>query len=214
MPRKTNKAKLVTLSPREIPDDNDDNPFIRLVTLLDRHAEVFASPADLATAIELYGVYGWDRYGRYKKFSADSPEAQEALSLIEDVYAYEQDPHHDDVDQQHPLDQIAGSNHPYQRYGWATKALPDFDRIRSVQPQPQQPPLENSRTERTYLNIIGGLLELILSKTPSGKPNSLFSSQAAVVDSLLAHFPKKAGLSKRTLDAKFAIAKQSLSQSD
>lgn len=66
------------------------------------------------------------------------------------------------------------------------------------------------RAETTYLNIIGGLLGLLLGKSPSGNPYSSFKTQAAVIAALLGNYPAKAGLSERTLQQKFAEAKSRL----
>ena len=66
------------------------------------------------------------------------------------------------------------------------------------------------RAEATYLTIIGALLELALGKTPAGKPQSVFESQAAIIDTLLAHHAKKPGISKTTLEKKFADARRRL----
>jgi len=66
------------------------------------------------------------------------------------------------------------------------------------------------RAETTYLNIIGGLLMLMFGQTPAGRPQSVYASQAAVIDALQATFPGLAGLSQRTLEEKFAAAKRSL----
>ncbi|WP_343626049.1 hypothetical protein [Roseateles puraquae] len=66
------------------------------------------------------------------------------------------------------------------------------------------------RAEATYLNIIGALLELVLGKTPAGKPHSVFTSQAAIIDALLAHHADKPGISKTTLEGKFAEARRRL----
>lgn len=66
------------------------------------------------------------------------------------------------------------------------------------------------RAETTYLNIIGAMLELMLGKSPGGQRYSTFTSQAAVMSTLLAHFEGKPGLSARTLEEKFAAAKRSL----
>lgn len=66
------------------------------------------------------------------------------------------------------------------------------------------------RAEATYLTIIGALLELVLGKTPAGKPQSVFESQAAVIDALIARNPNAPGISKTTLEAKFAEAKRRL----
>lgn len=66
------------------------------------------------------------------------------------------------------------------------------------------------RAELTYLNIIGGLLELMLGKTPSGKSQSAYEDQAAIISALLVHHKGKSGIAKRTLEEKFAAAKRSL----
>jgi len=66
------------------------------------------------------------------------------------------------------------------------------------------------RAESTYLNIIGAMLDLMLSKSPGGQPYSTFVSQAAIISALLAHHEGKSGISARTLEEKFAAAKRSL----
>jgi hypothetical protein len=67
------------------------------------------------------------------------------------------------------------------------------------------------RSELVYLHIIGALLKLLLGCSPSGKPHSVFRSQAAIVSALTAYFESVPGITKRTLDEKFAAAKRSLS---
>ncbi|MEA9979311.1 MULTISPECIES: protein kinase [unclassified Pseudomonas] len=66
------------------------------------------------------------------------------------------------------------------------------------------------KSETTYQNIIGGLLGLMLSQTPAGKPQSAFSSQASIISALLAYHEGKPGISATTLETKFAEAKRSL----
>jgi len=68
------------------------------------------------------------------------------------------------------------------------------------------------RSETGYLHVIGALLETLLGSSPAGKPNSVFDSQAAIVDSITAHYEGTRGLSKRSLDEKFAAARRSLSR--
>lgn len=70
-----------------------------------------------------------------------------------------------------------------------------------------------SRAETTYLNIIGGLLALMLGKSPAGNPQSVFDNQAAIISALLAHHADKPGIAQRTLEEKFAAAKRSLTGS-
>jgi hypothetical protein len=73
-----------------------------------------------------------------------------------------------------------------------------------------KPSVLDTRAETTYLNIIGGLLDLMLGKTPAGKAQSVYDNQAAVINALLAHYEGKPGVARRTLEEKFAAAKRSL----
>lgn len=66
------------------------------------------------------------------------------------------------------------------------------------------------RSETTYLNIIGGLLGLMLGKSPAGTAQSTFANQSAIISTLLAHYDGKPGISARTLEEKFASSKRSL----
>jgi hypothetical protein len=68
----------------------------------------------------------------------------------------------------------------------------------------------NPKAETTYLNIIGGLLDLMLGTTPNGNRQSVYESQSAIISALLAHHGGKQGISDRTLEEKFAAAKRSL----
>ncbi len=60
--------------------------------------------------------------------------------------------------------------------------------------------------------IIGALLAVILGKSEKGQPQSIFVNQAAVVDTITTLFPNVPGLSKRTLDRKFAEARRNFCQ--
>lgn len=66
------------------------------------------------------------------------------------------------------------------------------------------------RAETTYLNIVGAMLELMLGKSDAGRAHSIFTSQAAIIDALTGHNPNKDGISKTTLEAKFADARRRL----
>jgi hypothetical protein len=67
-----------------------------------------------------------------------------------------------------------------------------------------------ARAETSYLNIIGGLLGLMLGKSPSGKPQSVFESQGMVISAMLGHFPAKPGISDSNLEKYFAEANRSI----
>jgi hypothetical protein len=66
------------------------------------------------------------------------------------------------------------------------------------------------RSETAYLNIIGALLALLLGKSASGKPNSVFSNQTAVIAAILHHFEGCYGLGERTLQDKLPKARKIL----
>jgi len=68
----------------------------------------------------------------------------------------------------------------------------------------------SERSEATYLHIIGGLLMLLLGRSPSGKPYSSFTTQESVINALVEQHGTLAGISERTLLAKFAAAKRTL----
>ncbi len=66
------------------------------------------------------------------------------------------------------------------------------------------------RSEATYLHIVGGLLGVLLGRSASGKPNSSFRNQEAIINALLAEHGDRLGISERTLEAKFAAAKRAI----
>ncbi|EIF29938.1 hypothetical protein BCh11DRAFT_05398 [Burkholderia sp. Ch1-1] len=70
------------------------------------------------------------------------------------------------------------------------------------------------RSESTYLNIVGGLLTLLLGKSPGGVPYSSFETLESVINALVAHYGDHAGISERTLWSKFAAAKRHLQSQD
>jgi hypothetical protein len=67
-----------------------------------------------------------------------------------------------------------------------------------------------ARAETTYLNIIGGLLGLMLGKSPAGVQQSVFQNQGAIISALLAHHGHKPGISDSNLEGKFAEANRSI----
>lgn len=62
----------------------------------------------------------------------------------------------------------------------------------------------SERERQTLLNIIGVLLELIQT------PKTERDSEAKVIKEMVDNYPDKQGISKRTLEEKFAAAKKSL----
>ena len=70
----------------------------------------------------------------------------------------------------------------------------------------------SEKEERKYLNIIGALVNLILSKSPNQQRYSIFDSQGAIISALLGHYSSKQGISSSTLENKFSAANKSLKE--
>jgi hypothetical protein len=60
------------------------------------------------------------------------------------------------------------------------------------------------RAETSYLNTVGALLELLLTKGTTARGS--FPSEAAVITAIRERHPKTPGLSQRALEERFAQA--------
>lgn len=69
------------------------------------------------------------------------------------------------------------------------------------------------RERNTYQNIIGGLLGLMLGKTPAGKSQSVFENQGMVIAAMLGNYPGTPGVSDSNLEKYFAEANRSIKAS-
>ncbi|ODT82148.1 MAG: hypothetical protein ABS69_05310 [Nitrosomonadales bacterium SCN 54-20] len=69
------------------------------------------------------------------------------------------------------------------------------------------------RSEKTYLNIIGGLLALMLGKSPAGKPQSSFENQGAIISAMLGHYGHVKGMGDSNLEKIMAEANKTLKDS-
>ncbi|WP_282361565.1 hypothetical protein [Pseudomonas sp. PS01300] len=61
--------------------------------------------------------------------------------------------------------------------------------------------------------ILGSVLTVTVGKTSNGQIQSIYETQSALVDTILTQFPTIPGLSKTTLDRKFAEARRVFAQS-
>lgn len=113
----------------EIPDDENGNPFMTLGELIKSKISV----GTLASAIEQYGIYTWDRFGRFGK--ACDADRERALDLLEAQHKWEADPDAERCDDpRSPLEQYNDLwDSPFDRFGWAAKVPPPFDNIRQSQ---------------------------------------------------------------------------------
>ncbi|WP_460421658.1 hypothetical protein [Pseudomonas sp. ZL2] len=72
--------------------------------------------------------------------------------------------------------------------------------------------IPSETSEVMHNTLIGAMLEATLGKTKSGKMQSIYPSQAALVQAILLRFPGVDGLSKSTIDRRFADARRHLAQ--
>lgn len=70
----------------------------------------------------------------------------------------------------------------------------------------------SGHSKASFLNVIGALVNTILGSSQAGRKHSIFDSQAAIVDSITAHYGDVVGLNKRSLDEKFAAGRRSLAK--
>ena len=85
--------------------------------------------------------------------------------------------------------------------------------VDNLSKQTQAASAVDPRSETTYLNIIGAMLDIVLGKSPAGQKHSIYDNQGAVISALLAYHEGKQGISSRTLEQKFADSKRSLNAS-
>ncbi|AUA33376.1 hypothetical protein CWR53_12620 [Pseudomonas sp. SGAir0191] len=67
-------------------------------------------------------------------------------------------------------------------------------------------------SEGTHNLLVGALLDVTLGKSKNGQLQSIYPSQAALVEAITIRFPGMGGLSKHTIDRRFADARRHLAQ--
>ncbi|WP_454455291.1 ATP-binding protein [Thauera phenylacetica] len=100
---------------------------------------------------------------------------------------------------------------------WAAETIREMDAMRgerdSLRAMVEKASAPGGRSEKTYLNIIGGLLALMLGKSPSGKSQSSFENQGAVISAMLAHYGHIKGMGDSNLEKIMADANKTLKES-
>lgn len=71
----------------------------------------------------------------------------------------------------------------------------------------EQSPL-SERSACGYESVIGAMLQVIFGQTPTGKSYSVFENQESLVTAIVAHCGHVRGISKRSLDNKFAAGRR------
>ncbi|MCX2684631.1 hypothetical protein OO306_03595 [Pseudomonas sp. DCB_AW] len=72
--------------------------------------------------------------------------------------------------------------------------------------------IPSEASEGTHNMLVGTMLEVTLGKSKDGRVQSIYTSQSALVEEITRRFPGQPGLSKSTLDRRFADARRYLAQ--
>ncbi|MNH12980.1 hypothetical protein D3C79_725370 [compost metagenome] len=72
--------------------------------------------------------------------------------------------------------------------------------------------IPSETSEAMHNTLIGAMLDTTLGKNQNGKMQSIYPSQAALVQTILLRFPGVNGLSKSTIDRRFADARRLIAQ--
>ncbi|WP_339467112.1 hypothetical protein [Pseudomonas capeferrum] len=67
-------------------------------------------------------------------------------------------------------------------------------------------------SEDTHNMLMGAMLEVTVGKSKEGRTQSIYKSQSALVEEITRRFPKLSGLSKSTIDRRFADARRLITQ--
>ncbi|MFD0666107.1 hypothetical protein ACT80S_00160 [Ramlibacter sp. MAHUQ-53] len=169
--------------------------------------------ATLASAIEQHGIWGFDRFGRFKHFApAKDPQKQaQELGEVFDALAanYAASLEHDELV---PVENLWGTE-VYCRFGWPQGKEPDFVAIAAGQgPAPRPAHVQRAADAKRAANdlrLIGALMDFIRGDyTPQPHPH--YANQAQLIELLTTKMAGYPGFSKRKLEATFAQARRAL----
>lgn len=173
--------------------------------------------ATLADAIEKNGIYGWDRFGRYKKFDAkctghDGAKYQAVLDRLAEQYQWSSDDI-PDMERQSPVEEAEDfpdySSVLY--WGWPSELVPDFASIAQKaadNPAPPKRNRSNPKGDNHSMRLVGALLEIIDGTILESK-HPRFKSSQNLAQILEEKYGRRIG-SAESLAKKFTDARQAL----
>ena len=129
----------------EEPSD-EGNPFCSVRQLL----AIGETVGELANAIEADGIYTWDRFGRYRKYSVGTVEVKRCLDLLANEFELRMSGLSANNADENFEDQL-------EEFGWAASVLP-AQQAGSMRSDRFAPPELRERERTTLLLIISALV--------------------------------------------------------
>lgn len=170
--------------------------------------------AIVSAAEDLGFIHGFDRYGRFRRFTfnqdKDKTDIEKALNdLVDDLNFYSDIYKHD----LEPRD-LEDPFHRLQRYGWLIDQPIDFKKYESDDSVPPMPvPKTSRKKESNELRLIGALVSCLCGQEKQGASRENINSEANLIRFMEKRFNGYPGFSKRSLEEKFASAKNLLDNS-
>ena len=164
--------------------------------------------AIVSAAEDLGFIHGFDRYGRFRRFTfnqdKDKTDIEKALNDLVDDLNYYSDIYKQDLD---PRD-LDDPFHPLQRYGWLVDQPIDFKKYESDDSDPLMPSSKTSKKkESNELRLIGALVSCLCGEEKQAALREVEKGDASLIRFLEKRFNGYPGFSKRSLEEKFASAK-------
>ena len=134
------------------------------------------APGALVEVIELLGITGFDRSGRWKKFAPKDRQAIEAVEALEWFYAQEGD---DPV----AFENRMSPSHALYRYGWSIDSMPPLKDIRDGMERLTAPSGMHKQLNSS-LTLIGALAGMLLGVTGRAA-HPEFNTKQKILDHLV-----------------------------
>ena len=188
---------------------------MEFLTFYDILEKKMATHGAIVSAAEDLGfICGFDRFGRFRRFTfnqdKDKTDIEKALNDLVDDLNYYSDIYKHDLD---PRD-LDDPFHPLQRYGWLVDQPIDFKKYESDDSDPLMPSSKTSKKkESNELRLIGALVSCLCGQEKQGASRENINSEANLIRFLETRFDGYPGFSKRSLEEKFASAKNLLDNS-
>jgi hypothetical protein len=186
--------------------------FLSFYDILERNKATHG--AIVSAAEDLGFFYGFDRFGRFRRFTfkADKDKLNIEKALDHLVYDFK---YYNDISNPEPDPRyLQEPFHPLQSYGWLVDEAIDFKKYESDDSDPPMPASETSKKkESNELRLIGALVSCLCGEEKQAALREVEKGDASLIRFLEKRFEGYPGFSKSYMEKKFASAKNLLENS-